>query len=55
MKSFDTHFNDLNENAKKRFLIFCGVESEKELNHEISPLASIDLEFEGEEENNEAF
>ena len=46
MKSFEIFFNDLNEDAQKEFLKFAGVEDESELNHELAPLAIVDVEEE---------
>jgi len=44
IKSFEIYYNDLSEEAKKEYLKFEGVEDESDLNHEITPLAIIDLE-----------
>ena len=45
-KSFEIYFNDLNAEAQKRYLEFQGVSDESELNHEICPLGTVDLEIE---------
>lgn len=43
-RSFEIYYNDLNEDAKRRYLKFQRVEDASELNHEISPLGIIDAE-----------
>lgn len=47
-KSFEIHFDDLNEGAQKAYLQFEGVDDESELNHEISPLCILNREIEEE-------
>ena len=46
MRTFELFFNDLNDEAKKRYLEFAEVTDASELNHEICPLATIDMEDE---------
>jgi len=46
MRSFELYFNDLNKEAKARYMKFQRVSDDSELNHEISPLAIIDSEDE---------
>jgi len=48
MKTFEIMFSDLNDDAQSEFLKFQGVENESELNHEILPLAIVELEEENE-------
>lgn len=48
MKSFEIMYYDLNDDAKKEFLIFQGVKNESELNFEDTPIAIVDLEEEDE-------
>lgn len=45
VESFEIYFDDLNEGAKKNYLEFVRVTDESELNHEIAPLAIIDIEI----------
>lgn len=45
-RTFELYFNDLNEDAQKRYLEFARVKDASELNHEICPLAEIDMEDE---------
>ena len=49
-KTFEIYFNDLNNDAKKRYLKFTEVPDESDLNHENCPLAIVDLDV---EENND--
>jgi len=42
----EIYFDDLNEDAKRRYLEFEKAESEDELNHEILPLCILDREEE---------
>ena len=46
MRTFELYYNDLNDDAKKRYLNFQRVSDASELNYEISPLAIIDVEDE---------
>jgi hypothetical protein len=44
MKSFEIWFKDLNPDAQKRYLEFQGVSRPEDLNEDLAPIASIDLE-----------
>lgn len=50
IKTFEIYYNDLTDDKKSDFLDFCGVESESELNNELSPLVVIEAEVEEENE-----
>lgn len=44
MKTFEIMFDDLNENAQREFLEFLGLESAKEGNLDLIPIAICDTE-----------
>ena len=44
-KTFEIYFHNLNEETKKEFLEFQGVDSPEECNADLAPLAMIDLEI----------
>jgi len=44
MKSFEIYFQDLNEDAQKRYLEFQGVSDPLDLNPTLAPIAIIDKE-----------
>jgi len=46
MKIFEIYFNDLTDSAQEEYLDLCGVDDESELNHEIVPLAILEMEEE---------
>ena len=47
MSTFEIEFDDLNEDAQKRFLKFQGLENPEQGNLHISPIAFVELEGEG--------
>jgi hypothetical protein len=51
IKTFEIYYNDLTDDKKSEYLDFVGVDSETELNHEFSPLVTIEIEVEREESN----
>ena len=44
MKTFEVMFDDLSEEAQRRFLEFQGLEDSKDGNYDIVPIAIIELE-----------
>ena len=50
MTSFEIFFHDLNEDARGRYLKFCGVSDPDEINADLCPLCTIDLEDRLEDE-----
>lgn len=49
IRTMEIYYDDLNENAQARLLVFEGVESPDELNWEISPLCILERENEDED------
>ena len=44
MKQLEIFYDDLNEEAKKKYLDFAGVEIEEELNCEYCPIAILEID-----------
>ena len=50
-ESFEIMFNDLTEDAKKRFLSFMRIKSELDGNFDVYPIATVEVQTEVLEEN----
>lgn len=44
MEEFEIHFDDLNEEAQKRYLKYLGIENASEANLDVFPIAIANLE-----------
>ena len=50
-RTHEIYFNDLNDEARAEYLKFQQVQDESELNHEIAPLAILEVEDEEDEDD----